>query len=140
MWYGGFYPRRDLITKVALSVKDERLFLLGINITAKDATPGEVYKVQPFIVGESRYIFHYAAGLCKFSVEKGVERFFGEIDDAIFTACGLSYLGMYFFCTAYMIKREEKIDPVFGTLRAKEGDQPPQQDKRENEYIFDSAF
>jgi hypothetical protein len=39
-----------------------------------------------------------------------------------------------------MIKREEKINPVFLTLRPKQSDQPPQQDKWENEYIFNPAF
>jgi len=39
-----------------------------------------------------------------------------------------------------MVKREEKINPVFGTLRPKQCDQAPQQDKWENEYIFDPSF
>lgn len=62
-------PRRNLVRKITLPVKNQWLQLLAIDVAADDATVNKIDWVEKFAAGKRRNISDVAAALFKFFVK-----------------------------------------------------------------------
>ena len=134
------YPGSNLIGEIALTIKNNRLSLLPVNMTGDNTPPDKIHKVKPFTTCVPGDIDNITTGIPECLQEKFIVGSFGKIDHTILSSCCLCNLGMYFFCSSDMIKRKKEKDPVLLFQRPDQGNQPSYQYKRKNKHSLQLSF